>query len=387
MNTKFSFLLFFLFFKLPLLNAQIISNSELIFPPQEKHVHSSSIVECPDGSLLACWFEGSGERSADDVRIRGARLKKGQHEWSEVFEMADTPDYPDCNPILYLDHEQRLVLMWMVVVANRWETSVLKYRISENYMNAGTPIWQWQDVLFMKNTDSFQTSIEKGFKSLPYKDLAWAAYAPKYEKMLVEAAADPTRRETGWMTRIAPTFLPTGRILLPLYSDGYNLSLVAISDDNGQTWFPSAPIVGKGNVQPVILRKKSGALVAYMRDNGDPPGRIMVSHSDDDGLNWTPATDTDIPNPGASVTGLVLRDGSWCLVYNNTENGRNNLTIAFSVDDGANWQQKIVLEEAEKGKGSFAYPAMIQAANGRIHLSYSWHKDKKSIKHVAMDVK
>ncbi|MHC4074033.1 MAG: exo-alpha-sialidase, partial [Planctomycetota bacterium] len=38
-----------------------------IFPLQGKHVHSSSIVECPNGDLLACWFHGSGERTADDV--------------------------------------------------------------------------------------------------------------------------------------------------------------------------------------------------------------------------------------------------------------------------------------------------------------------------------
>ena len=47
-----------------------------IFALQNKHVHSSSIVECPNGDLLACWFYGSGERTADDVVIQGARLKK-----------------------------------------------------------------------------------------------------------------------------------------------------------------------------------------------------------------------------------------------------------------------------------------------------------------------
>ncbi|MDX2444945.1 MAG: hypothetical protein QNK30_14205, partial [Bacteroidales bacterium] len=35
-------------------------SSELIFPVQNLHVHSSSIVELPNGDLLSCWFEGSG---------------------------------------------------------------------------------------------------------------------------------------------------------------------------------------------------------------------------------------------------------------------------------------------------------------------------------------
>jgi len=73
--------------------------SEFIFPLQSLHVHSSSIVELPDGGLLACWFEGSGERTANDVMIKGARLKKGESKWSETFVLADTPGHPDYNPI------------------------------------------------------------------------------------------------------------------------------------------------------------------------------------------------------------------------------------------------------------------------------------------------
>ena len=74
--------------------------SEFIFPFQEQHVHSSSIVELPNGDILACWFQGSGERTANDVLINGSRLKKGETKWSEPFLMADTPGQPDCNPLL-----------------------------------------------------------------------------------------------------------------------------------------------------------------------------------------------------------------------------------------------------------------------------------------------
>ena len=41
--------------------------AELIFPPQAKHVHSSTIEELPNGDLIAAWFYGSGERRANDV--------------------------------------------------------------------------------------------------------------------------------------------------------------------------------------------------------------------------------------------------------------------------------------------------------------------------------
>ncbi len=51
--------------------------SELIFPLEHWHNHGSCIVEAPNGDLLVCWFNGSGERKADDVKIEGARIRKG----------------------------------------------------------------------------------------------------------------------------------------------------------------------------------------------------------------------------------------------------------------------------------------------------------------------
>jgi hypothetical protein len=75
--------------------------SELIFPLETWHNHASCIVELPKGELLVCWFHGSGERTADDVKIEGARLRKGKHAWSPRFDMADTPGFPDGNPCMF----------------------------------------------------------------------------------------------------------------------------------------------------------------------------------------------------------------------------------------------------------------------------------------------
>jgi len=61
------------------------SRERLIFPLQPKHVHSSCIVECPNGDLLACWFQGSGERRATDVAVMGARLRRGTEAWSATI--------------------------------------------------------------------------------------------------------------------------------------------------------------------------------------------------------------------------------------------------------------------------------------------------------------
>jgi hypothetical protein len=44
-----------------------------------------SIIECPNGDLLACWFHGSGERTADDVVIQDAWLQKVSKKVESCF--------------------------------------------------------------------------------------------------------------------------------------------------------------------------------------------------------------------------------------------------------------------------------------------------------------
>jgi len=358
--------------------------SEYIFPFQDLHVHSSSIVELPDGDLMACWFEGSGERTANDVAVKGARLRKGASEWSKTFILADTPGHPDCNPILFIDKDYRLHLFWIVVQANRWETSILKSRVSSNYQKSGPPVWEWQDVILLKPGKEFVETIKNRFREANTQGLAWAEYAPQYERMIVDAATDPKKRETGWMTRTHPLQLQDGRILLPLYSDGYNLSLIAISDDSGKSWQPSLPIVGRGNVQPSLVQKKNGNLVAFMRDNGDEPGRVMKSVSKDNGFDWSIAEKSSTINPGTSVEAISLDNGDWVMVYNDIENGRHSLAVSLSEDEGETWRWTRHLEKMGPGEGSFSYPSVIQAKDGIIHITYSFHLNKdKTIKHAA----
>jgi predicted neuraminidase len=353
-------------------HAQLEARDNPIFPLQNKHVHSSSIVECPNGDFLACWFYGSGERTADDVLIQGARLKKGSDKWSPAFLMADTPGFPDCNPVLFFDRNERLWLFWITVCAHKWEQSILKYRTSTDYQQPGPPKWDWQDIILLKPGDVFPETIEAAFKKLITEEPMWAEYAPLYSTMIIEAAKDPAKRQTGWMTRTHPITLPGGRILLPLYSDGFNLILVAISDDDGQHWRASKPIVGLGPIQPSIVRKKDGTLVAYMRDSGNPPNRVLISTSTDDGESWSPAVDTDIPNPDSSLEAIALKDGRWVMVYNDTEHGRHSLAAALSDDEDKTWKWKRHIGISDERTKSYAYPSLIQAKDGMLHLTYSY---------------
>ena len=358
----------------------------LIFPLQEKHVHGSSIIECPNGDLLACWFYGSGERRARDVLVQGARLKKNEANWSSIFLMADTPNLPDCNPVLFIDKEDKLWLFWIAVQAEGWQHSVLKYKTSTNYQNGGPPVWDWQDVILLQPGEKFTTAIQTAFKELDQESGMWAEYAQTYSRQIVEASKDKIKRQTGWMTRIHPLELPSGRLLLPLYSDGFNLGLTAISDDMGATWRSGGPMVGYAPIQPTLVRKKDGTIVSYMRDSGDA-NRVLICQSTDDGETWSPARSSDIPNPGSSLEVIALADGRWVMLYNDTEHGRHSLALALSEDEGLSWPWKRHLEDHPRGEGGYAYPSIIQGKNGLLHMTYSYHvKAGRSIKYVSVDV-
>jgi predicted neuraminidase len=168
---------------------------------------------------------------------------------------------------------------------------------------------------------------------------------------------------------------------------------MAISDDQGKSWRPSAPIIGPALNQPSVVRRKDGVLLAYMReetfhldDEKELTHRILVSQSRDDGETWSLAVRTDLPNPNASIEALALRDGRWVLAYNDSETDRHTLTLALSDDEGRSWKWQRRLENTPGG--AFHYPSVIQTRDGRIQVTYTCRRGPethKSIKHVSVD--
>ncbi|ARA91982.1 hypothetical protein AWN76_001570 [Rhodothermaceae bacterium RA] len=392
-----------------------------LFPLTEDHVHGSTIAELPNGDLLAAWFQGSGERWADDVAILGARRPAGAASWSEPFTLADTPGFPDINPVLFVDPDGQLWLFWYTVLANLWETSLLKVRTSTDYGRNGPPVWHRQDVIHVKPggstergiqpDDPFVASVaaqlerytayltEQGFFDAPG---LWARWIDRTAEILADAGGEdlqrrgrryrpdgsyenadmgyPLARRLGWQTRNKPVALPGGRLILPLYSDRFSFSLMALTDDGGQTWSFSTPLVGAGNVQPAIARRTDGTLVAYMRDNGPPPQRLHVSTSTDDGATWSDVRDSDHVNSGTAADVVVLANGHWAMVNNDTETGRYRLTVSISPDEGRTWPWSRALADDDRGNEATRshYPAIIQSRDGLLHVIYSVHHEDRS---------
>lgn len=279
-----------------LLAAKPQNTAELIFPLHEAHNHAPGIAELADGELLVSWYRGSGERSADDVAVYGARLKPGAREWSQPFLMADTPGFPDCNTALMADESGGVWLFWPVIIANSWESCVTRFKYAADPRGMGDPDWTREGIILLRPEDFQEPArevLDKLVAALP------VPLTERQQRAIDEIRArlgDKLYQRLGWQPRCKPTVLPSGRILLPLYSDTYSVSIMAISDDQGQSWYASEPLLGFGNIQPSVLRRQDGTLVAYMRENGIT-NRIRVSESTDDGLTWGPVGTTDLPNP------------------------------------------------------------------------------------------
>lgn len=355
--------------------------SRAIFPPEHWHNHGSCLVETRRGDLLAVWFHGSGERKADDVRIEGARLRRGAKAWGPRSVWADTEGYPDTNCCLFIDAEGRLWLMWPTILANLWESSLMKYRISESFEGRGQPKWSRDGVLHVTPGPEFEEAIarwvpevERQMAGLPLS-AGDREEVERYLSVLREKAGDKLYRRLGWMTRAHPVVADGGRIVVPLYHDGFSCSLMVLSDDGGMTWRTTAPLLGGGNIQPALARRRDGTWVAFMRDNGPAPGRVMESESRDNGSTWSPVRDGVIPNPGAGVDVVVLRDGRWLFVGNDLEDGRRRLVAMLSEDEGRTWGIRRAIEDDAPGRlaGRYHYPSVIQARDGTVHVTYSRH--------------
>ena len=90
---------------------------------------------------------------------------------------------------------------------------------------------------------------------------------------------------------------------------------------------------------------------------------------------------TVLPNPSAGTDAVTLADGRHLIVYNHTPKGRTPLNVAVS-SDGRLWAAAVVLE---REPGEYSYPAVIQAPDGLIHVTYTWKRQR--ITHVVLDPK
>ncbi|HUT54832.1 MAG TPA: sialidase family protein [bacterium] len=309
--------------------AGLISSGFVFEPSAEyKSNHGSSVASMPDGSILCAWYSGTAEANPD-VAIYASRFQAGK--WSRPEVIADTPDKPEGNPVLFVDAKGRTWLFFVTIHGLGWNWAKIKYRTSEDSGHTWGPVTMFRD-------------------------------------------------KRGWMTRNHPIILKDGRILLPLYSENKWCSEFMASVDNGATWEHLSEVCSKpGNIQAAVAELGDGSLYATMRTGARKgTGRLWRTRSSDGGRTWSAPELTALPNPNAGTDMIRLASGRLLLAFNNSADKRTPLSLAVSDDNGNSWR---VVRDVETAPGEYSYPSLCQAGDGVIHLTYTYRRE--TIKHLA----
>ncbi len=368
-----------------------------IFDPeaeQHGHVHASSVIECPNGDLRAVWYENGPalpsppfynkdrDKSAD-VRIAGSRKKRDADKWERSVVMSDTFGVADNNPSLAIDAEHRLWLIHSTMLGApdwTWGSSVLRYRISSNYDEGTLPRWEQSNIL-IPHPQGLEPVVSRLAEYLQKEGSRFGLGAErlnKYVDTLKERLKDPLKQRLGWMPRVHPLVRHDGALMVPLSNENFDIAMMAITSNGGETWTYSHPVPNAGVIQPSLVELPDGTIQAYFR-NSDPRHRIQRSVSKDGGLTWSPLELTDLLHPGGGIEAVLLKSGRLAIVYNNKETGpRDKLAVSISDDLGKTWKWTRQLEDEPNGR--FDYPSVIQAQDGMLNVTYSYHL--KTIKHV-----
>jgi predicted neuraminidase len=292
--------------------------------------HASTLVEVEPGRLLAAWFGGKDE-GEPDVKIWAASFDG--KAWSPPAVVAAEPGFPCWNPVLFRSRAGTLFLFYKAGPSpERWSGFLRRSK-------DGGKTWAAAELL--------PAGLLGPIKNKPIE--------PVPGVILAGTSVESHRAWCAWVER---------------------------STDDGKTWRRFGPIAVPGKphdlIQPTLLALGDKRILALCRSRGI--GFICQAESTDGGETWGDAKPTELPNPNSGIDAVRAANGDFFLVYNHTRTGRTPLNLARSADGGKTWKAAATLEDQE---GEFSYPAIIQAADGRLHVTYTYNR--RHVKHLSFE--
>jgi predicted neuraminidase len=308
--------------------------------------HVASISELPDGSLAATWYAGSRE-GAGDVAIYFSTRGPGDSRWSAPRTLVtresaarDLNRYVRKvgNAVLFADGAGRLWLLYVTVSIGGWSGSSLNLTTSSN----GGATWTQSQRLTLSPFFNLAELVKNG--PTPLLHGQWAV--PIYHELV------STFPEVLWLDET-----PNG--------------IRASKSRVGAGWF---------GYQPALAPLSIDTALAVLR-NDSAANTLSIAHTEDRGETWSTPQSLALPNPDAGLDAIRLSDGRLLLAFNDSKTGRENLRLALSLDVGQTWTR--IATVAEEPGADFSYPFLMQAANGDVHLVYTWKR--AAIRHVVFN--
>ena len=350
--------------------------------------HAANLMPLPNGDLACVWFGGSQEGKSD-ISIYFSRLQAGESCWTPAVKLSDDDTRSEQNPILFPAPDGRLWLLYTAQKSGNQDTSIIRYRISED--NGQT--WQPVEVLF----DKAGTFVRQPVVVLDNGD--W----------LVPVFYCRTRPGEKWV-------------------GDDDISAVRISSDQGHSWREVEVPGSVGCVHMNIEKLPDGTLLALFRSRW--ADNIYASRSSDGGNTWSEPASTGLPNNNSSIQFTRLANGHLALVFNDisaaqaterrvslydeiedeetelsTEPAvtaekmvtadartafwgtpRAPMTLAISEDGGRTWPFKRNLEVGDgycmtnnselQLNREYSYPSIKQTEDGVLHIAYTFYRQK-----------
>jgi predicted neuraminidase len=329
--------------------------------------HASTLVELKHGEVLVAWFAGTKE-GAPDVAIYGARVHGGA--WSAPVELARADKVACWNPVLFHTKDRRLWLYYKYGTkpstwagARKWSDDEGRTWSASERMPEGIlgPIKD-KPLVLADGTIVSGSSVENG---------KWAAW--------VERSTDDGKT---W-TKFGPITLPESA---DVPDEGAKAASAEVDSKAGDAeggvhtklYPPSKTTVGI--IQPAVVWLGGHHLRFYARGH-TKAARIAIADSMDDGRTWTQARLIGLPNPNSGIDAVRLKAGRIVLIFNDSYNKRTPLNVAVSKDG----EHFTVFKTLEDGPGQYSYPAIVQAANGDLLMTYSWRRE--TIKYVRVPLR
>lgn len=319
-----------------------MSYQPIFINPPFLQCHGSTIAELPSGDFIVAWFAGTRE-AAPDTAIWVCRQKDG--EWLSPHVAVKCGDVAHWNPVLFISKSGSISLYFKTGrFPDSWDTWIM----------------QLDDFGFPKNQPKMLVS-----KTLPYGKMT---LGPVRGKMIVTSSG----------AMIAPSSIEK---IISRSFFGANVmweSIIHRSKNHGRTWescvipFARATRELGGIIQPSVWEVDNGHLVALCRSTNSI---LYKSESFDDGITWSEAVKTNIPNPNSAVD--VATSGSTLVLVYNPIGGnwirRTPLSISISELDGLVYTNPTDIVD---GDGSYSYPAIIATKDG---FATTFTVDRKTI--------
>ncbi|MFA6013969.1 MAG: sialidase family protein [Gallionellaceae bacterium] len=358
-------------------------------------VHAASCVELNDGRIRAFWFSGSRE-GAKDVAIHSAVFDPATSLWSAEQTSVTREQTQQGlhryiaklgNPVVGRAADGSLLMFYVSVSLGGWAGSSITTRVSHD--------------------EGASWGEPRRLVTSPFMNIST-------------------------LVKGAPFLYRDGSLGLPVYHEflGKFSEIIRLDPQGNVRDKQRITPGGTETLQPIVFIKDNNNAQVLMRNGGKHSERRVVAVSTQDaGQHWSTPELLNLRNPDAALSGVVLPDGRMLVALNDTEHGREVLSLSISADSGKSWQQVVELENqlatgAQPGEArypantqamlvqseaaipadkvaaylestrrtvcnqgpcryEFSYPYLLQTRRGDFHLVYTWNRT--FIKHLSFN--